>query len=148
VTAHVSLTAARVPAESNYEEMAAQLSAINGIRDLLRCGLPDSAAVVRGAARGVVTKGIDPERERKSDEALQHVVAGRLDFSADADGIDALLVGRQLADEWKALARGVCDADESAGKIDSVWIDTAHEAISRGRAYLIPALRLRRIGAS
>jgi len=54
-----------------------------------------------GQARGVVTKGIDPERERKSDEALQHVVAGHLDFSADADGIDALLVGRQLAEEWK-----------------------------------------------
>src|SRR5207245_1884537 len=54
-----------------------------------------------GQARGVVTKGIDPERERKSDEALQRIVAGELDFSPDADGIDALLIGRQLAEEWK-----------------------------------------------
>src|SRR5436189_148725 len=29
------------------------------------------------------------------------VVAGKLDFSPDADGIDGLLVGKQLADEWK-----------------------------------------------
>jgi len=54
-----------------------------------------------GQARGVVTKGIDPERERRSDEALQHISAGRLDFSPDAEGIDALLIGKQLAEEWK-----------------------------------------------
>jgi len=54
-----------------------------------------------GQARGVVTKGIDPERERRTDEALQRIVAGRLDFSPDPDGIDALLVGKQLAEEWQ-----------------------------------------------
>ena len=54
-----------------------------------------------GDARGVVAKGVDPERERRSDEALQRIVAGRLDFSPDADGIEALLIGKQLAQEWK-----------------------------------------------
>jgi lipoprotein-releasing system permease protein len=54
-----------------------------------------------GEARGVVTKGIDLERERRSDEALQHIIAGKLDFSPDADGIDAVLIGKQLAQEWK-----------------------------------------------
>src|SRR5207237_2977300 len=39
--------------------------------------------------------------ERKSDEALQGVVAGKPDFSPDADGIDGLLIGKQLAEEWK-----------------------------------------------
>ncbi len=58
-----------------------------------------------GDARGVVTKGVDPAREERSDEALRHIVAGQLDFSADADGIDALIVGRQLAGDWK-LAPG------------------------------------------
>jgi lipoprotein-releasing system permease protein len=48
-----------------------------------------------------VTKGIDPQREQRSDEALQRIVAGQLDFSPDADGIDALLLGKQLAEEWK-----------------------------------------------
>ena len=43
----------------------------------------------------------DPERERRTDEALQRIVAGRIDFSPDADGIDALLVGKQLAEEWQ-----------------------------------------------
>jgi lipoprotein-releasing system permease protein len=54
-----------------------------------------------GEARGVVSKGIDPGRERRSDLALQRIVAGQLNFSPDRDGIDALLVGKQLANEWK-----------------------------------------------
>jgi lipoprotein-releasing system permease protein len=54
-----------------------------------------------GQARGVVTKGIDPQRERGSDEALQRIIAGRLDFASDSEGIDALLIGKQLAEEWK-----------------------------------------------
>jgi len=65
------------------------------------CDLPDVLLSFAGQARGVVIKGIDPERERKSDEALQRIVAGKLDFSPDADGIDALLIGKQLAEEWK-----------------------------------------------
>jgi lipoprotein-releasing system permease protein len=54
-----------------------------------------------GQSRGVVTKGVDPERERRADEALQRIVAGQLDFSPDKDGIGALLIGKQLAQEWK-----------------------------------------------
>jgi lipoprotein-releasing system permease protein len=54
-----------------------------------------------GQSRGVVTKGIDPERERRADEALQRIIAGQLNFSPDQNGIGALLVGKQLADEWK-----------------------------------------------
>src|ERR1051326_2782937 len=54
-----------------------------------------------GEARGVVTKGIEVDKERQSDEALQRIIAGKLDFSPDADGIDAVLVGKQLAAEWK-----------------------------------------------
>src|SRR5712671_1581982 len=101
VTAHVSLTRSGSGGIKNYEEMATKLSAIPGTRSVTPAVYQTVLLSFAGQARGVVTKGIDPERERKSDEALQHVVAGRLDFSADADGIDALLVGRQLADEWK-----------------------------------------------
>jgi len=32
---------------------------------------------------------------------LQKLSAGRLDFSADAEDIDGMLIGKQLADEWK-----------------------------------------------
>jgi lipoprotein-releasing system permease protein len=54
-----------------------------------------------GQARGVVVKGIDPPLEERSDEALQKLSAGKLDFSTDAEGIDGLMVGKQLAEEWQ-----------------------------------------------
>lgn len=101
VTAHVSLTRPGSGGIKNYEDLAAKLSAITGTRSVTPAVYQTVLLSFAGQARGVVTKGIDPERERKSDEALQHVAAGHLDFSPDADGIDALLVGKQLADEWK-----------------------------------------------
>jgi lipoprotein-releasing system permease protein len=65
-----------------------------------------SLCCVRNLAKSLLPKrpardGIDPERERRNDEALQRIIAGHLDFSRDADGIDALLIGKQLAAEWK-----------------------------------------------
>jgi lipoprotein-releasing system permease protein len=101
VTAHVSLTRPGSRGISNYEELAKKLTAIPGTKSVTPAVYQTVLLSFAGQARGVVTKGIDPERERASDEALQRIVAGRLDFSADADGIDALVVGKQLADEWK-----------------------------------------------
>ena len=101
VTAHVSLTRPGSGGIHNYEELAAKLAAAPGIRSVTPAVYQTVLLSFAGQARGVVTKGIDPERERRSDEALQRIAAGRLDFSPDADGIDALLVGKQLAEEWK-----------------------------------------------
>src|SRR5262252_351851 len=101
VTAHISLTRPGAGGIKNYEEVAAKLEAIPGVRSVTPAGYQTVLLSFGGEARGVVTKGVDPQRERKSDEALQRMVAGKLDFSPDADGIDGLLVGKQLADEWK-----------------------------------------------
>jgi len=101
VTAHISLTRPGSGGIKNYEEMAEKLAAIPGVRSVTPAVYQTVLLSFAGQARGVVTKGIEPEREEKSDEALQRVVAGKLDFSPDADGIDALLIGKQLADEWK-----------------------------------------------
>ena len=105
VTAHVQLTRPGSGGIRNYEEMATKLGAVTGARSVTPAIYQTVLLSFAGQARGVVTKGIDPERERKSDEALQRIVAGRLDFSPDADGIEALLIGKQLAEEWK-LAPG------------------------------------------
>src|ERR1700704_6057880 len=101
VTAHVSLTRPGTSGIRNYEELAVKLAAATGARSVTPAVYQTVLLSFAGQARGVVTKGIDPERERKSDEALQRIVAGSLDFSPDADGIDALLIGKQLAGEWK-----------------------------------------------
>jgi lipoprotein-releasing system permease protein len=101
VTAHVSLTKPGAGGIHDYEAVISKLAATPGVRSVTPSVYQTVLLSFGGDARGVVTKGIDPERERRSDEALQRIIAGRLDFSPDADGIDALLVGKQLAQEWK-----------------------------------------------
>lgn len=101
VTAHISLTRPGSSGIKNYEEMATKLAATPGVRSATPAVYQTVLLSFAGQARGVVTKGINPERERKSNEALQRIIAGRLDFSPDTDGIEALLIGKQLAEEWK-----------------------------------------------
>src|SRR6267378_1225333 len=101
VTAHVSLTRPGAGGILDYKVMASKLAAIPGVRSVTSAAYQTVLMTFAGAARGVVTKGIDLESERRSDEALQHIIAGTLDFSPDRDGIDAIVIGKQLAQEWK-----------------------------------------------
>jgi lipoprotein-releasing system permease protein len=101
VTAHISLTRPGSGGIRDYESLGAKLSAIPGVRSVTPAVYQTVLMTFAGQSRGVVTKGIDPERERRADEALQRIVAGQLDFSPDKDGIGALLIGKQLAEEWK-----------------------------------------------
>jgi lipoprotein-releasing system permease protein len=100
VTAHVSLTR---PGSSihDYEALAAKLSQITGVRSVTPAVYQTVLLSFGGDAIGVVVKGIKPELERRGDGAIKKIVAGQFDFAPDADGMDALLVGKQLADDWK-----------------------------------------------
>src|SRR6267142_5948558 len=117
VTAHVSLTRPGTSGIKNYEEMATKLAEATGARSVTPAIYQTVLLSFAGQARGVVTKGIDPERERKSDEALQRIIAGRLDFSQDADGIDALLIGKQIAEEWKVSAGNYVTLTSPQGRL-------------------------------
>jgi lipoprotein-releasing system permease protein len=101
VTAHVSLTRPGAGGIRDYETLGAKLAGTPGVRSVTPAVYQTVLLTFAGEARGVVTKGIDLERERRSDEALQRIIAGRLDFAPDADGIDAVVIGKQLAQEWK-----------------------------------------------
>src|SRR5271169_3881037 len=101
VTAHISLTRPGSGGIHDYRELAKKLAALAGVKSVTPAVYQPVLMSFAGDARGVVTKGIEPAREERSDEALRKIVAGKLDFSPDADGIDALIVGQQLAGEWK-----------------------------------------------
>lgn len=105
VTAHISLTKPGAGGIRNYDALAATLSKIPGVRSVTPAIYETVLMTFGGESRGVVTKGIEPAREEAGDPALQKLAAGTLDFRPDTEGIDALIVGRQLADEWK-LAPG------------------------------------------
>jgi lipoprotein-releasing system permease protein len=101
VTAHVSLTRPGSSAIHDYDQLAAKLQELPGVKSVTPAIYDTVLLSFARQARGVVTKGVEVEREEKNDEALQKITSGQLDFSPDADGIDGLLVGKQLADEWK-----------------------------------------------
>jgi len=105
VTAHISLTKPGAGGIHNYNLLAEKLATIPGVRSVTPAVYETVLMTFGGESRGVVAKGIDPAREEASDDALRKLAAGKYDFRPDADGIDALLVGKQLADEWK-LAPG------------------------------------------
>ena len=101
VTAHISLTRPGSGGIPNYLALSEKLQQLAGVRSVTPAIYETVLLSFGGQARGVVTKGIDVDLEKKSDEALQKLTSGRLDFSADADGIDGLIVGKQLSDEWQ-----------------------------------------------
>jgi len=101
VTAHISLTRPGSGGIRDYESLAAKFSSLPGVRSVTPAVYQTVLMSFVNQSRGVVTKGIDPERERRADEALQRIIAGQLDFAPDQDGIGALLIGKQLAEEWK-----------------------------------------------
>jgi lipoprotein-releasing system permease protein len=101
VTAHISLTRPGSNGIHNYQTLIASLEKTPGVKSLTPAIYETMLLSYGGEARGVVVKGIDVAREERGDEALQKLSAGHMDFSQDPDGIDAMLVGKQLADEWR-----------------------------------------------
>ena len=101
VTAHVNLTRPGAEGLRNYRALTTELGTTPGVRAVAPAIYQTVLLSAGGRARGIVLKGIDPELERRSDEALRRVVAGAADFTPDADGIDAMLVGRMLSEELK-----------------------------------------------
>jgi lipoprotein-releasing system permease protein len=104
VTAHINLKPIGSQGIGNYREVAAQLSAIPGVRSI-EPAVYNTVLLSSGRhARGVVLKGVDPEVEVHASEALHHMVSGTASFAPDANGIPALLVGKLLADDFNVAA--------------------------------------------
>ncbi|MBI3405473.1 MAG: ABC transporter permease [Acidobacteria bacterium] len=102
VTAHVNLTRAGSEGIRDYEVLAKNLERIEFVHFVTPAIYQTVLISGGGHARGIILKGIDPQRERQSSEALNRLVAGRADFSADADGMEAILLGKLLAQELRA----------------------------------------------
>jgi lipoprotein-releasing system permease protein len=101
VQAHISLTKPGPGGIQGYQELADRLTTVAEVRSVTPAIYEQVLLSFGGQAQGVVVKGIDLERERNNDEALQKLTAGNLQLAPDADGIDGLLVGKQLAREWQ-----------------------------------------------
>jgi len=101
VKAHISLARPGTGGIRKYEDLIKKFAEIPGVKSIVPSVYQNVLLSFGGDARGVVAKGVDPERERRYDEALQRIVTGKFDFSPDRDGIEALIIGKQLSQEWK-----------------------------------------------
>src|SRR5882672_3315238 len=101
VTSHVSLTRPGSSGIHDYDALAKKLATIPGIRSATPAVYQTVLLSFGGQARGIVAKGIYAGSEAVNGAALRTLSAGKLDFSADRDGAEGILVGKQLADEWR-----------------------------------------------
>src|SRR5271156_6378909 len=69
VTAHVSLTRPG-SAIHDYEALAAKLATIPGVRSVTPATYQTVLLTFGGQSLGVVAKGVEPDRERREDQAL------------------------------------------------------------------------------
>jgi lipoprotein-releasing system permease protein len=99
VSAHVNLTRPGSEGIADYGALADKLSHIAGVRSVAPALYITVLLSGGGHARGVVVKGIDPEREMRFDDALHRIVAGTADFTPDADGFESIVIGHLMADE-------------------------------------------------
>jgi len=99
VSAHVNLTRPGAEGIDDYRALAEKLSHTAGVRSVAPAVYVTVLLSGSGHARGVVMKGVDPEIELRSDEALRRIVSGSANFAPDADGFESIVVGHLMADE-------------------------------------------------
>ncbi len=134
VTAHVNLTRPGTDGLRDYRALAEELGATPGVRAATPAIYQTVLLSAGGRARGIVLKGIDPELERRSNEALRRVVAGAADFAADADGMDAILLGRILAQELKIGAGDYVTLTSPQGRL------TPYGMVPRSRRFRVAGI--------
>jgi lipoprotein-releasing system permease protein len=103
VTAHITLSEPGADGLHDYMALAARLSRTPGVRSATPA-IYETVLLSASSPSGIELKGVDPELEKKSNEALNHIVEGRADFSPDADGIGAVILGHLLAEKSKLRA--------------------------------------------
>ncbi|GAC1661859.1 MAG: lipoprotein-releasing ABC transporter permease subunit [Candidatus Acidiferrum sp.] len=117
VTAHISLTRPGTAGIRDYEALATKLARQPGVYSVTPAVYQTVLLSFAGQHRGVIAKGIRLTRELRGGDALQRIDAGSRDFSPDADGIEALIVGKQLATEWKLAPEDYVTLTSAQGRL-------------------------------
>jgi lipoprotein-releasing system permease protein len=99
VTAHVNILRPNAEGISDYRELGARLAHVPGVIAVAPAIYETVMLSSGNRADGVLLKGVDPALEVQRNEALQRIVSGAADFAPDANGFDAVVVGKMLADK-------------------------------------------------
>lgn len=134
VTAHVNVKRAGTEGIRDYRALAARLAGLPGVRSAVPAIYLTVMLSSAGRARGIVVKGIAPELEAGENEALAAITEGRAEFGVDADGIEAVLLGRLLAEELGIAAGDYVTLTSPQGRL------TPFGMIPRSRRYRVAGI--------
>jgi lipoprotein-releasing system permease protein len=104
VTAHVNLKPLSPNGIHDYRELMMRLSDTPGVRSIEPAIYQTVLLSIGRRSHGIVVKGVDPELERRSSEALRQIKSGSANFSPDVDGVPSLLIGYLLAENLSISA--------------------------------------------
>ena len=117
VTAHISLSRPHSEGIPDYQQLAQRLAGLPEIRSATPAIYQTVLLSASPRGQGAELKGIIPSLEEKSDEALHRIVSGKADFSADADGVPAIVFGQTLADNLAVRVGDYVFASSAQGKL-------------------------------
>lgn len=100
VMAHINLKPNGTEGIRDYRELMKRLAATPGVSSVTPAVYNTVLLSAHDKSQGIVLKGVDPPLEERADAALRHIVAGSNSFAADSFGIQGILIGQILAEDW------------------------------------------------
>jgi lipoprotein-releasing system permease protein len=104
VTWHVKVSRPGAEGIMDYAALTERLGKIPGVQAAAPAIYLTVLMSSGNHADGVVLKGIDPSSEARHNEALEHISSGAADFREDANGLQAIVIGKLLAEEMELRA--------------------------------------------
>jgi lipoprotein-releasing system permease protein len=101
VTAHVHLTRPGSEGIRDYDAVADRIARLPHVVAAVPALYQTALLTGGGKSRGVVLKGIDSQRERKTNSVLAGLLSRADLFAPDADGLDAVVLGAALAEDLR-----------------------------------------------
>jgi len=141
VAAHVNLTRPVAEGIRDYRALIERLHTTPGVRTASPAIYQTVLLSAGSRARGIVLKGIDPALERQTNEVLKRIVPGAgpaspgaPDFAPNADGVEAILLGRALAKELQISSGEYVTLTSPQGRL------TPFGMIPRSRRYRVSGI--------
>lgn len=134
VTAHVHLSRPGSEGIADYNAVADRLSSQPHVIAAVPALYQTVLLSAGGRARGVVLKGIDPARERRTDTVLAALLRRTDLFAPDSDGLDAVVLGGVLAEDLRIREGDYVTITSPRGRL------TPFGMLPRSRRYRVAAI--------
>ena len=117
VTWHVKLSRPGAEGIRDYSQLTERLGQTPGVQAAAPAIYLTVLMSSGNHADGVVLKGIDPAGEARHNQALERMTTGAADFAADADGFEAIVVGKLLAEAMELRAGDYVTLTSPTGRL-------------------------------